>query len=177
MGPGALFQLGLLSLSQWHHWRASLQLSDSCACSGPLTLLAWIPTGHPASQPDLRSSLSPRTCLTVTELCLTPLIPTRPDHVLWIDSMACPQICLHYKLTWWFGVLIEPGHHSESALQGHGGTWVAGVLPSWPYRSQLLASRQPLLFLTLYFHWHLTPCASGKNLCLLTSLSGIYKHW
>lgn len=132
MGPGALFQFGLLSLPQRHHWRASLQLSDNCACSGPLTLLAWIPTGQLASQPDLRSALSPWTCLTVTELYLTPSIPTRPDHVLWIDSMACPQICLCYKLTWCFGILAEPGHHSESTFQGLGetGLWVAGPCPS-----------------------------------------------
>lgn len=134
---------------------------------------SW-PGSKLAPQPDLSSALLPWTGLTVTELCLTLLIPTRSDHVLWIDSMACPQICLCYKVTRWSGVLTEPGHHCESTLQGHSGigVWVAGPWPSWSwYWPPLLPSVQPLLFLTLHFHWQLAPCASGKKFCLLTSLS------
>lgn len=137
MGPGALLHLGLLSQPQWHYWRASLQLSDSCACSGPLTLLAWIPSAQLASQPDLRSVLSPWTCLTVTELWLTLLIPTRSCSVDWFHGLPSDLSLLQtdkmiWSLDWtWVPLWVYPaGTQWDWALGGRALALLVMILAS-----------------------------------------------
>lgn len=127
-------------------------------------LLVWIPSG-----PSLTLGLHCHHGLAWQSLsCVWHC--SSPPHLIMFCGLT-PQFDLRsLSATNWSDDLeswLNLGTISEPTLLGlcRTGLWVAGPPPSWPwYWPQLLASRQSLLFLTLYFHCQL--CASGKNLCL-----------
>lgn len=156
-------------VSAWPSFPASVMplesqsLAESQLCLFG-ALLVWIPSG-----PSLTLGLHCHHGLAWQSLsCVWHC--SSPPHLIMFCGLT-PQFDLRsLSATNWSDDLeswLNLGTISEPTLLGlcRTGLWVAGPPPSWPwYWPQLLASRQSLLFLTLYFHCQL--CASGKNLCL-----------
>lgn len=180
MGPGALFQLGLLSLPQWHPWRANLQLSDSCACPGPLTLLAWIPAGQLASLPDL--SLHCHHGLAWQPLSCVWHRSTPPDQIMFCGLTPCLPSDLSLlqtdmmNLESWLNLGTTLSLPCRDTV-GLGSGWQGPALLAMTLALMTGLKTTPAVLNCVFPLAAHTMCLREKIMPFNLSFLGIHKHW